>query len=208
MAIMHLTMALSFLIVDDFLQQPDAFRKQALALDYPEQEGPYPGRNSVQRLQIPGLENYVSQLVGEPLKPIDPLESHGKCRVALGSERRRGAVHVDSSQWSAILYLTKPEHCRGGTEFFRHKATGLDRAPISDREAIEMGLAGRDAVIEKTIVKDGLKRSAWEKTMDVPMRYNRLILLRPWFFHTAGPGFGKSIEDGRLVYLMFFTLAT
>ncbi|MBX7526276.1 DUF6445 family protein [Qipengyuania vesicularis] len=199
-------MALSFLVVDDFLEQPDAFRKQALSLDYPDIKGNYPGRNSQQRLQIPGVERYVSQLVGEPLKPIDPLESHGKCRITLASDPRRGAIHVDKSQWSAILYLTLPEHCRGGTEFFRHKATGLERSPITDREAIALGLRGRDAVIDQTIGKDGMKRSAWEKTMDIPMRYNRLVMLRPWLFHTAGPGFGKTVEDGRLIYVMFFTL--
>jgi len=36
------------------------------------------------------------------------------------------------------------------------------------------------------------------------MRFNRLVLLRPWLWHTSGPGFGDSIENGRLVYLMFF----
>ena len=40
--------------------------------------------------------------------------------------------------------------------------------------------------------------------MTVPMRYNRLVLLRPWLWHTAGPGFGDNLENGRLVYLMFF----
>jgi hypothetical protein len=207
MAIWLGTMALSFLVVDDFLEQPDAFRKQALSLDYPDIKGNFPGRNSQQRLRIPGVEQYVSQLVGEPLKPIDPLESHGKCRITLASDPRRGPIHVDVSQWSAILYLTLPEHCRGGTEFFRHKATGLERAPITDHEAVSMGLPGRDAVIDQTIGKDGTKRVAWEKTMDIPMRYNRLVILRPWLFHTAGPGFGKTLHDGRLIYVMFFTLA-
>jgi len=46
--------------------------------------------------------------------------------------------------------------------------------------------------------------SAWETTMTVPMRFNRLVLLRPWLWHTAGRGFGDSLENGRLVYLMFF----
>jgi hypothetical protein len=36
------------------------------------------------------------------------------------------------------------------------------------------------------------------------MRFNRLLLLRPWLFHTAGPGFGDKPENARLVYLMFF----
>lgn len=199
-------MALSLLVIDDFLERPDEFRKQALALDYPDFEGPYPGRNSVQRLNLPGLSQYVSQMVGEPLKPIEPLQSHSKCRITLASDPRRGDVHVDTSQWSGILYLTRPEHCRGGTEFFRHKASGLERSPITDADAVQMGLPGRDAVLERTVNRDGNRRSAWEKIMEIPMRYNRLVLLRPWLFHTAGPGFGKSLQDGRLVYVMFFTL--
>jgi len=37
-----------------------------------------------------------------------------------------------------------------------------------------------------------------------PMRFNRLILLQPHYWHTAGPGFGDSLENGRLIYVMFF----
>jgi hypothetical protein len=43
--------------------------------------------------------------------------------------------------------------------------------------------------------------------MQAPMRFNRLIMLRPWLWHTAGTGFGDSMENGRLVYLMFFASA-
>jgi hypothetical protein len=43
--------------------------------------------------------------------------------------------------------------------------------------------------------------------MSVPMRFNRLVLLQPHYWHTAGPGFGDSVENGRLVYLMFFKVA-
>lgn len=199
-------MPISFLVLDDFLQDPDSFRKTALSMDYPDKTGHFPGRNSQQRLEIPGLSDAVSKLVGEPLKPIDPLESHAKCRVTLARDPRRGAIHVDKSQWSGILFLSKDGDGKSGTEFFQHKQTGLERSPITDAEAVQMGWSGRDAVLEKTIVQDGLKRSAWEKTMEIPMRFNRLLLLRPWLFHTAGPGFGKTLEDGRLIYLMFFTL--
>jgi hypothetical protein len=44
--------------------------------------------------------------------------------------------------------------------------------------------------------------------MRVPMRFNRLLLLRPWFWHTAGPGFGDNLDNGRLVYLMFFAASS
>jgi len=37
--------------------------------------------------------------------------------------------------------------------------------------------------------------------MTVPIRFNRMILFRPWFWHTAGASFGDNIENGRLVHL-------
>ena len=57
------------------------------------------------------------------------------------------------------------------------------------------------------IEKDSVDDSKWELTTRIPMRFNRLVLLRPWLWHTAGPGFGDTPENGRLVYLMFFQSA-
>ena len=45
-------MTTSLIVVDDFLSDPEAFRCEALALDYPDLEGPFPGRNSEQRLDM------------------------------------------------------------------------------------------------------------------------------------------------------------
>lgn len=199
-------MPTSYIIVDDFLENPDAFRKAALGLDYPDQESTFPGRNSLQRLNMPGLADYVSQLTGEPLKPIEPLQSHGKCRLTLASDPKASGIHVDEAQWSGILYLSRPEDCRGGTRFFRHKQTNSDTAPINDAQAQAMGFASVKDACGTIMERDTLKMSAWERTMEIPMRYNRLVLLRPWYWHTATPGFGKSVEDGRLIQVMFFTL--
>jgi hypothetical protein len=57
------------------------------------------------------------------------------------------------------------------------------------------------------IERDSTDDAKWEMTMRVPMRFNRLILLRPWLWHTAGAAFGDRPENGRLVYLMFFAAA-
>jgi hypothetical protein len=40
--------------------------------------------------------------------------------------------------------------------------------------------------------------------MTVPMRFNRLILYRPWLWHSAGEAFGASLDDGRLIQLVAF----
>jgi len=57
------------------------------------------------------------------------------------------------------------------------------------------------------IEQDSLDESKWECVMRVPMRFNRLILLRPWLWHTAGPAFGDRPENGRLVFLLFYGAA-
>ncbi len=43
--------------------------------------------------------------------------------------------------------------------------------------------------------------------MTVPMRFNRLILYRPWLWHSAEPGFGAGPETGRLIQVVSFEKA-
>lgn len=197
-------MPTSLVIVDDFLNNAQQLRDAALRLTYPQQEGAFPGRNSLERLQLEGLVPQVSRILGEPLRLLDPLQSHAKCRITLAADIGRAKVHVDRSHWSGILYLSRPQDCRGGTDFFRHRRTNTDRAPINEDEMRAMGYASMAEMHEDIIEKDSNDDSAWELIMRVPMRFNRLVLLRPWFWHTAGEGFGDRPENGRLVYLMFF----
>lgn len=197
----------SLIIVDDFLGQQDALslREAALKLTYPDLRGPFPGRNSLERIEIEGLSEIASHLTGERLKPIHPLHSHGKFRITLAADVGTAKVHIDQAYWSGILYLSKPEDCRGGTEFFRHLPTGTERAPLDDSELRAMGLSSYHAVQDELLARDSNDASKWEMTMRVPMRFNRLVMLRPWMWHSAGEAFGSGMEDGRLVYLMFFT---
>jgi hypothetical protein len=100
--------------------------------------------------------------------------------------------------------LSLPQDCRGGTVFFRHLPTGTDRAALDTQELVAQGFASAQEMHSQIIEKDSLDDSRWERTMSVPMRFNRLLLLRPWLWHTAGAAFGDTLENGRLVYLMFF----
>lgn len=192
------------MVVDDFLDNAEALRAHALTLEYPEQKGQFPGRNSLQRINIDGLTEAVSGILGERLVAAPPPQSHAKTRLTLASDKGRGKVHVDESHWSGILYLSRPQDCRGGTEFFRHRATGLDRFPFNQAELAAHGFASPADAHVALIERDGTDDSAWDLLFTVPMKFNRLLLLRPWLFHTAGPGFGDTPDNARLVYLMFF----
>lgn len=199
-------MPTSLIVVDDFLSPPDALglREAGLRLTYPDQDGAFPGRNSLERLQIEGLSEAASRLVNEPLQLINPLQSHGKFRLTLAGDVGRAKVHIDRSHWSGILYLSRPQDCQGGTEFFRHRRTNTDRMPLNAAELAQLGYANAEQAHSDIIERDSNDDSQWEMTMRVPMRFNRLILLRPWLWHTAGQAFGDNAENGRLIYLMFF----
>lgn len=198
----------TILVVDDFLDNATELREAALRLTYPEsQQGAFPGRNSLERIQIDGLHHAASHLLNEPLVPVQPLQSHAKCRLTLASDEGRGKVHIDSSHWSGILYLSRPEDCRGGTNFYRHLRTGTDGLVADPAQLQALGYKSMAEMTDDIVPNDGLDDSKWEQTMQVPMRFNRLVLLRPWLWHTAGPGFGDRPENGRLVYLMFFQSA-
>ena len=200
-------MPTSIIIVDDFLDDPQELRAAALKLTYPEQDGAFPGRNSLQRINVSGLTEAVSRIVGEPLALLSPPQSHAKCRITLAADVGRAKVHVDRSHWSGVLYLSRDEDCRGGTQFFRHRRTGTDHLPLNDQQMAAMGCTSLRQVHQEIIEKDSNDDTKWELSMLVPMRFNRLLVLRPWLWHTAGPAFGDSIENGRLVYLMFFDSA-
>lgn len=196
----------SIIIIDDFLGNPDDIRAKALGMDYqwPDEQTTYPGRNSSQKMIIEGLEEQISTYVGEAVRPT-PDTGHANCRITLAGDEGKGNIHMDSSDWSGILYLSLPEDCQGGTDFFRHKATNTERAPITATEIEAMGYSSFDDVVQKILKPDGNNFDKWEKIMTIPMRYNRLVLLRPWLWHNAGPAFGDTLENGRLVHLMFFS---
>ena len=152
-------MTTSMIIVDDFLDNAQALREASLRLTYPSQEGMFPGRNSVERINIEGLAQQISRLVGEPLEAMPPPQSHAKSRITLATDQGKAKVHVDAAHWSGILYLSRPQDCQGGTEFFRHRATNTDRAPHDDSEAAALGFRSAKGMVEEILERDGDRKS-------------------------------------------------
>lgn len=191
-------------VIDDFLQQPEAVRAKALELTYAV-SGNYPGLNSIEKIKVQGLGQAIASLVNEPLEaPWGSGVSHQSCRLSLASDKDPARVHIDPSHWTGVLSLSRNEDSHGGTQFFRHRRTGTDHAPATKEEMAAMGYESFADLDADILQKDSLDPAKWEQTLSVPLRFNRLILIQPHYWHTAGPGFGDSIENGRLVYLMFF----
>jgi hypothetical protein len=199
----------SLLIVDDFLADPWAARRAALALDYDpaRQHGNFPGLNSSAPLDTVGVDAAVSRLLGLRLGPA-PGTQHGHCRLTGKGAKGKSGVHIDPASYSGILYLSRPEDCArpdaGGTDFFRHKRTGLEAVPQDPARIAASGYSDINALVEDVVNKDTTLAAKWERTLRVPARFNRLLLFSPWQFHNAAPGFGTTPENSRLVMLLFF----
>jgi hypothetical protein len=199
----------SLLIIDDFLKDPWAARRAALGLDYDPaaQHGNFPGRNSTGALDTAAIDAAVSRLLGLKLGPA-PGTQHGHCRLTRKGDKGKSGVHIDPAAYSGILYLSRPEDCTGplagGTDFFRHKRTGLEAVPTDPAKIAATGYDDINALVEDVVNKDTTNPAKWERTMRVPVRFNRLLLFSPWQFHNAAPGFGTTAEDSRLVMLLFF----
>ena len=138
-----------------------------------------------------------------------PHTAHCQFRIAMAGAESRATlrIHVDGANyWSGIVYLTLPEHCRGGTEFYRHKELDSDHAPLYDKEVTKFGYDSCALFTQDLTKKDSNDESKWEHIFTVPMRFNRCILFRPWYWHTPGQSFGDCPENARLVQMFFFTL--
>lgn len=197
-------MPTSLVIVDDVLQNPDAFRAIALQQDYPAPAAPthFPGRNSAGAQMLPNIEQMMSRLAGVPLRAAtDEGGAFGKFRLAIEGDKGLSGVHIDNADYTAILYLTLPEHCQDGTHFFKHLPSGTDRAPQTDEELRAMGCNSVTEFWDNVLNPHTNDPTKWEKISTVPMRYNRLVLLDAKQWHDAGRSFGTDVTNGRLVYL-------
>ncbi len=196
----------SLIVVDDFLDNPHQFREAALRQNFPapKEPMPYAGLNSEFPQLVNGYDAMISDIVGEPLVPARGVVN-GHFRIALDGDKGTAGVHIDIAHWTTVLYLTLPDDCpdgaAGGTHLFRHKATGSDHAPYDEQELVAMGFATPQEFMDRVVTADTNDRDKWDELITVPMRFNRLMILRPQQYHVAGRGFGTSKENARLVYV-------
>lgn len=120
-------------------------------------------------------------------------------RLGLSGDEQPTFIHCDNvgSDYACVFGLTRPEHCQGGTAFWRHRRTGLTGLyPWEDAPDIRA-----------EVHADTHDESAWEMQHLAELRWNRAVIYPSAIFHSRYPqnAFGSSIEDGRLVWCAFFS---
>ncbi|WP_372706145.1 DUF6445 family protein [Brevundimonas sp.] len=161
----------AFTMIDDFLANPDELRESAPGLGYNRSSARenYPGITSDRPIAIKALDDFVSRAIGTPVFAARGT-LHGHCRITLRVDRGRRGVHVDPAFYSGILYLSRPEHARGGTDFYRHRRTNLDKPPTTPEGVFRAGYSDLNLLIENVVNKYTHRPSALQKTFTAPMR--------------------------------------
>ncbi|MBV8464717.1 MAG: tetratricopeptide repeat protein [Burkholderiales bacterium] len=200
-------------ILDDFLDDPDAARAWAGSLDYPA-SGNYPGQQTGP-LPCADLMQRLADRLGQRIKWISP--DNGVVRLTLADASARTDIHVDDEQavdtnvYAAVLYLTPPEYCHGGTSFWRHMPTNWIKRP-ADADVRAAGYADFKTFLRRETPATQLRRfdelasarSDWQRLFTLPMCYNRLVLYKGNYFHAIDSIFGGGFDDGRLTRLFTF----
>lgn len=208
--------------IDDFLADPDALQEQALQQRFE----PYPGQD--ERKGYPGVRSeapadYTRHLVElvEPLirlnfgvpgdlplrKSICAFSLITTAPAQLGPLQR--TPHFDAStphHMAVLLYLCGEQH--GGTGFYRHRATGIQRVTQANRdhylEAYQQELARWSPRARYFDDSD----EHFEFLGMIPARRNRLVVYPGSLLHSACINPAISLSDdarsGRLTVNSFF----
>lgn len=187
-------MNLYSLILDNFFDSPEQVRESLISSPHQGIVSPY------DNVFYPDLNGNISSGIKRELidKIKDILKSDIKMNVCFSRLSLEGSacphqVHTDKimGEYTALVYMNRPEDCRGGTSIHKHKK-GWERHP-STKE-------GEDQAQRDTNSPD-----CWEAVSNCSMKFNRLFLIDSELFHRSEPvgGFGETIEDGRLVLIAF-----
>ena len=103
--------------------------------------------------------------------------------------------HVDSAFLAFQIYLNDPSECKGGTNFYRHKESGMDHNVgyiDSDFKLTEGYWKFMNHYRETTdndfntiLDSSQIDPEIWELTHSVEMKYNRFVMYPSYAFHTA-----------------------
>jgi hypothetical protein len=191
-------METQLLITDQFYNDVDALREFALQQDF-SIKGNYPGNRTISFLNDSIKETIESIIEPHAGKVVYWSEDQYTGAFQYTTSRERSWIHADqTTEWAGVCYLTPNAPHTAGTGIFRHKETGLIRAPKNEDGSLNRELMDY-------IGKDSQDMTKWDLVDVVGNVYNRLVLYRGDLFHMSLDYFGTDLYDSRLFQTFFFT---
>jgi hypothetical protein len=126
-------------------------------------------------------------------------------RMNFADELPNNAIHTDESfsPFAYILYLSRPQDCKGGTAFWIHRKYQWLGFP-TDGDVLKTGKSKKR--IYEMLREDMQNADAWEQVHFAEMKFNKCICFPCSQWHSRWPfeAFGNSKETARLINVGFF----
>lgn len=179
---------------DRFYDNPQYFRKLALAAEY---------RENVSLEQYI-TEEAVSKFSYLAQQKLAILDGSGKFHLTTDKTDLKPISAEPYVDWIGIVYFNLPSQAEGerALNFYTHVKTGLEAIP-NDVEARLGGWNTIDEVVEGFVTIDGLTENCWRSWFTVYQRYNRVVLWDAKLWHQELKGFGDTINNCRLTQLFY-----
>lgn len=187
--------------LDIAFDNPDSVRQRILQKDFksPRQFGNYgpAWRCDMEAIELEGfsdIEKRLAELWGFNINPVhlEARYSFADANLEQANPFLKNICHNDYgvSEYTAVIYLTLPQYCQGGTDFFKY----LPANTLRYHPAL-----GRVDITDPSI---------WERVHSSEMAYNRLLTFPSPMFHAVKrPYFGTELDNARLILSVRFNRA-
>lgn len=177
-----------FIIVDNFYQNPDYIREEALKLDFTV-TGNYPGirTEALSDYWRETLKNYIQDNILR--QKITYFPDFYNTAFQYTTENAVTWVHHDETVWAGVIYMTPNAPIEAGTGIYQHKESKI--------------FQHQEGIIDYNDISTTLED--WDLIAFAGNIYNRLVLYKGSYYHRSVlPGFGINQYDGRLFQTFFF----
>ncbi|MGW2631514.1 DUF6445 family protein [Streptomyces chattanoogensis] len=195
-----------FLVIDNFYEDPDRVRDLALSVEYRDSAGRanFPGLESATDYASPAHAERFQNLIGGDLTYHPRTWVFGRFRISRAADHALTDVHLDHTDWAAIVYLTPDEQRQGGLALYSHRETGLASPPTGKQSLSRYGCATVKEFDRRYVTPVSKDASAWKRLTVIEARYNRLVMFEgSKVFHGISDLFGHNPESGRLTHNFF-----
>lgn len=183
----------SFVVVDDFYQDPHEVRNIALSQTFNPDLRYHKGKRTEKKFLAQGTKEYFESLIGRKITNWVNYEYNGIFQYCTAEDPL--VYHVDTQSYAGAVYLTPDAPVDTGTSFYRSKThKDIRKLNLNDSSYNE-------------VFKNGYyDRTQFELIDTVGNVFNRLVLWDSRLIHSASQYFGNSIDNGRLFHLFFFDI--
>lgn len=193
------------IVVDDFFETPDLWRRFALSLDYYKGDrGTWPGvRTDLLNDIDPSLLKDLNYKLLYYVPWVKEFTSNDVSFQLVGEKWGEGWIHDDDPQhvMAGVIYLNKEPIQDAGTIIYNQQPDpSLERYTKIFTEDV---LDEERNNTEKYNKYRREQQTKFKKTINAESRYNRCIMFDPRQWHSAYKYFGSTDEDSRLTLVFF-----